>query len=661
MIFSQTIKKILTGFKSHRGQSLIELLVAIGLSTILIPAILTGMVAARSGRAQESQRTVALGYAKEAMEAVRSIRNKDWATFAAFTAGSAYHPVISGTSWTLASGSEQIGGLTRQVVINNVYRDASGTIVSNGTLDPSLKQVVTTVSWTTPLIASVTQTQYLARFTNKTYQETTTTDFNAGANSGTDVVATSGTAVANDGQVQLGGGGAGDWCNPTKVAVVKYDLPGQGVTTAISATYSASAVHLYTTTGYNASGHSTDGVLVSDPQSGSPVASSGGFYDNFKTYGIFATANNVFLASNHPNLTVDVINATSPYSQKATFADSGREAGTGVYVSGNTGYVTAGSNLYAFDTTTISGSLAQKWVVALAGAGNRVIVNGNYAYVVTSYNSSGNPKGQLQIIDTTTHSVITTIDTGNGADGTDVYINSSATYAYLVTKYAVGKSNFFIYDISSKTNPVLHGTYSTGGMNPTGVTAVSGNHALIVGTGGQPYQVLDTVNIDNPVSCLPQGFSLSGVININAIAALAEPDGDAFSYILTDDASNELQIIAGGAGGQGGMSGTFESKTFDASSEAMFNNFSADITLPLQSTLQYKIAVKPGVNQSCNSVSFANGDFVGSDGTSNTYLATSSALPVLNPGRCMRYRAYLTTADPTLTPVLYDILFNYSP
>ena len=65
----------------RKGQSLVELLLAIALASILLPALLTGLVASREGRVQQIQRSDAVGYIREAEEAVRNVRENGWTTF----------------------------------------------------------------------------------------------------------------------------------------------------------------------------------------------------------------------------------------------------------------------------------------------------------------------------------------------------------------------------------------------------------------------------------------------------------------------------------------------------------------------------------------------------------------------------------------------------
>ncbi|MDE2588974.1 MAG: type II secretion system protein, partial [Patescibacteria group bacterium] len=154
-------------FNFKSGQSIVELLITIGLSGILLPALITGLVSTRQARPQQDQRLLAIGYLREGQEAVRAVREDGWANFAV---DGTYHPVMTANGdWSLVTGQELINGFnfTRQIVISDVSRDSNGNIVATGgTNDPSTKKVVTTVSWTNPLTSSVTATSYFTRYAN---------------------------------------------------------------------------------------------------------------------------------------------------------------------------------------------------------------------------------------------------------------------------------------------------------------------------------------------------------------------------------------------------------------------------------------------------------------------------------------------------------------
>lgn len=667
-------------FQQNAGQSLVELLITMGLAAILLPALATGLIASRNGRAQQDLRLQAVAYLKQAQEAVRVVRDASWNNMTDGT----FHPIVSGTTWALASGTDTpAAGLIRQIVISDVQRDSNGAITSfGGTTDPSTKKVVITLSWNSPLFSSITSTLYLTRYINASYTETTQAQFNTG-------ITKNGIAITNNngGEATLGAGNGNgnDWCAPGNSVLAKADLPGNGVTIAISATSSSMLDYIYSTTGDNASGDSVDFSTVShDPTptivSNPPVANN----NEAKAYGIYVdhVGGYVYFNENRPpNHTVRIANYNT-LSDVGYYDSSGSGTGTSVYALGTIGFTTVGNKLYTFDVGTIRGTSSQPELgsITLSATGNKVTAIKDpstgtiYAYVVEASVTK-----QLEIIqvsnDGKTLTLVANAQIPNAASGQDVFVNSAGTRAYLITnQYNAGQNQFFILNTTNKSGalPSPIGSFSTysatlsAGMNPKGVTVVSGNRAIVVGSGGQQYQVYNIANESSIKYC--GGMTLNG-ININAISSIYRTDQTAYSYIFTNDSTHELQVIQGGNGTAFTFNGLFESATFTATNEAMFNSFSTTTSVPASTSLQFKIAIKHGVSNTCNGVTFSDSDFVGPDGTSNTYFpatggilpASSNASGYANPGQCLRYRAYFNTGDITAAPILYDITFNYSP
>nr|MBI5455686.1 prepilin-type N-terminal cleavage/methylation domain-containing protein [Candidatus Levybacteria bacterium] len=653
----------------QKGQTLIELLIAIGLSAILIPALLVGFSATRNGRAQQEQRLQATSYLKEAQEAIRIIAANNWDNLA----NSTYHPVVSGSTWALAAGPEAISGFgfTRQIVIGDVYRDSNGNIVtSSGTLDPSTKHITISVSWTNPIASSVSADSYLTRHKNLSHLETTVADFTPGAlNPFTNGITITNT---NGGEIILGaGGGGGDWCQPN-LTLAQLDLPKSGVANAISAIEG----QVFAGTGDNSSGVSFADVKITTTYP--PVPTLQKTFDGYKTNGVFGEANYGYLAVDNNFKEIVIINLTqysdpptnSKYKEEGYFNAPGNGDGNSIYASTNYGYMTSGNKFYIFDLSGKTGSRPQvnPTAVTLSGTGVKTIVVGSYAYVATSGTTN-----QLQIINVSnpaSPSIAGSI-TVAGQGGKDVYVNSSGTRAYLVTGSSGTQREFFIIDTQTKTSPSLisGGTYDTNGMDPKGVTVVTGNRAIVVGTGGTyQYQVINISNENSPISC----GNLQVATGINGVASVLQSDGYAYSYIITGDASSELKIILGGAGAGGGnyaFSGVFESATFDAGKESAWNTLFTTVSAPINTTLQFKVALKHAINNSCSGVSFGNSDFVGPDGQTSSYFPSTGGILSFdnngsgyeNPAQCERYRAYFTTSDSTQTPVIYDVSLSYSP
>lgn len=656
--------------KTKIGQALVEMMVGMGIAAVIMPAIVTSFFAARGGSAQEAVRMQASGRLREAREVLRIIKESSWDNV---KNDGTYHLVLNGGVWSLSGGAEtNLDGLfTRQIVIGPAYRTPSNQIANtNGsnTLDPSTKHVTITVSWPSPVASSVIADYYLMRLENLTYIETLLSDFSAAGTVHRSTQATN----TSGGEVVLGGSGSGvgDWCNPSLV-LQSLDLDGQGYTTSLSAIPG----HAYATTGNNASGHTLYSIGITNPTAPTlPTASQTSIYDptpQLKTYGLFATSNYVYATSDHSNTTVEIMTATNPPTHAGKYNASG-DNGISVYVSGNVGYVTTSTNkLYAFNLTSGVSSPPTLVSANLAGTGKRVIVVGNYAYVVTSSTTK-----QLQIFNV--QNVLTGsmpevgsgLNVGNNQGGVDLFVGSNDNFGYLVTSYA--SPDFFVINLTNKNSPAVMGSYTTSNnMIPTGVTVIPQDYrAIIVGSGSDLYQVLNIATPATPTRCSPV-LNFTGVTAINTISSVTESDGDAYSYILTNDASHEFQMIQGGPGGGGGgtaMVGVFDSQPFTPASSSTFNRFDANTTFPSGTYARYQVAVTNKVAGSCSGASYT---FVGPNKDTTQWFTTSSTIPLgtgsgasagySNPGECFKYRVSLSTDNLGTTPSFNDITINYSP
>lgn len=650
-----------------KGQSLVELLIAIGLLSIFLPALITSLASSREGKAQENQRLQAATLLKEANEVVRSIREKGWTTFAV---NGTYHPVISGSIWSLADGPENINGFTRQTVISDVFRDTSGNITATGgTNDPSSKKIVNTVSWNTPFTSSVSSISFLTRYLNNAiFFQSTDTDFNSGTNNGTAVTKTA------DGEVVLGAGGHGNWCNPN-LNITAIDLPKQGVANAIYAIEG----HAFTGTGENASGVSFANLSISNPPYPTPPSGEiTGTFDGYKTNdGVFGESGFAYLATDNNAKEIVIIDlnrkdANGKYIEAGYFNAPGNGNGKGVYVSGNVGFMITGDKLYSFDLSSKTGSRPRLNTddITLAGPGSRIIVKDNYIYIAEDSSSK-----QLQIYNSSADGKsISFVSELSVAGGGAKSLSVTGSRVYLVTGYSSANPDFFIVNIDDKTNPKMAEStsyYNTGGMTPKGITIVPGNKAIIVGTGGEEYQVIDTTDEKNPKRC--GGLNIDS--GVNGVSSVLESDGDAYSYIITGDSNGEFKMIEGGPGGQFASAGTYESPIMgypssSTPSQISLNRFIANISKTDLNNLKIQVGATDAVNGSCSGVNLT---YVGPDGSTGSFFNPSSNLLIegtiptgvfgayKNPGYCYGYKAYLSTTDITSSPVLYDISTNYSP
>jgi type II secretory pathway pseudopilin PulG len=103
-------------------------------------------------------------------------------------------------------------------------------------------------------------------------------------------------------------------------------------------------------------------------------------------------------------------------------------------------------------------------------------------------------------------------------------------------------------------------------------------------------------------------------------------------------------------------SGWLISSTFDTGSSSNFYNIIWDpIDQPSGTEVKFQIATSPTPNPS-------EWVFKGPDGTSNTYytLENTNIHPSHNGDRYLRYKVFLTTTNPSKTPIVADIAITYS-
>lgn len=636
--------------KSQKGSLLVEVLVVMGLMGLLLPALIGAIITTKQGEVQRNNRVQASGLLREGIEAVRVVREDDWQAFA--TNGT-FHPIVNGSTWELAAGPETIDSLTRTILVENVSRNTAGSIVtSGGMVDPSTKKVTVQVSWTQPTSGHVESVHYLTRYLdNLSLTETTEADFTPGT--------TAGTAVVNNegGEVILSSGGKGNWCKPNEHIQAEFDLPQSARARVVK------AIEGKAFTGTDGSGgvFVELGITQDDP----PAVSVASTMSGYDTHDIFIDNNYAYVATGDVSKDVVIIDLTTNQEVGYFNDDFWWGSAQGVFVKGNVGYVTIGPKLHTFDLSSKTGSRPQLDSVDLSpywwypATGYRLQVVGNYAYVAVDFGAA-----ELQLVNVTNPSNISRAGSAdvNSERGEDIVVNETGTRAYLLTEVSSSKREMFIINTQNKTGSMPKvGEYDTNGMDPRGLALVTENKLIIVGTGGEEYQVVNIATESSPAKC--GGLNLD--TGVYGVAGVLETDGEAFSYIVTRDGSAEFKVIEGGAGDAFATEGTFESKSLVTSYPTAFNYILSSFTIPNQTTAQYQVAVADQVSGSCTA---ANYTFVGPDGTSNTFYTTEGAIPINddgtgyeNPGQCFKYKVFLQTGDSSSTPVVNSMTINYSP
>ncbi len=155
------------------GQSLIELLVALGLAvTVMMMALGIMRFLIRLGTNDPVAQTGAF-LAKKAADSAVEAAAGSWATVAGAVAGEKYHVATSTNGFTLALGESTsiVNGITytNYVVVDSVLRSATDTIVAaSGTDDPATKKITITSSW---WYGGATSTEVIESYVARTRNE----------------------------------------------------------------------------------------------------------------------------------------------------------------------------------------------------------------------------------------------------------------------------------------------------------------------------------------------------------------------------------------------------------------------------------------------------------------------------------------------------------
>ena len=153
------------------GQSLVEVLIAVAIGAILIVASVAVIVPALQSNTQAAKIQVASSLGKELLDNVRVWSEGDWNNVLALATGTSetYYLNTSSSPFSAVGGGSGTESLTigtstytRYFYLSDIQRNTAGQIVtSDGTYDPSTKQVTVVYGW--PGGPINTMTTYIVR------------------------------------------------------------------------------------------------------------------------------------------------------------------------------------------------------------------------------------------------------------------------------------------------------------------------------------------------------------------------------------------------------------------------------------------------------------------------------------------------------------------
>lgn len=162
---------------SRSGQSLIEILIALAVGTLMIGSAISVIAPALRGNTQATRAQIGTALGKELLENTRVWAETDWHNIYNLnkTSANKYYLIASSTPFAVVSGIEEVimGTSTyqRYFYIDNVNRDGGGNITTGaGTDDPSTQKITVVYTW--PTESSSSFSMYVTRSRSIIWKQT---------------------------------------------------------------------------------------------------------------------------------------------------------------------------------------------------------------------------------------------------------------------------------------------------------------------------------------------------------------------------------------------------------------------------------------------------------------------------------------------------------
>lgn len=451
------------------GMSIIEVIIAMALFAIVAAVGLATVAGGFTTNRLGSEHTQATVFAQTGIEAARSIRNQGWESdFIATACGAGCGLSTAGGSWQWSGSNNTLGPFTRTVRVEDVQRDGSGVIVTNGgTDDPDTKRVISTVTW----------------------------DFSPARNN-TVELATYLTYFR-----QLIPPPVGDWTAPSFAGAYNASGSDDMVKVATQGNYA-----------YLVRNAGNPRFIVADISSPASPALVGSLaLASSNPIDVFVSGEYAYLVGTQNNNEFNVINIANPAAPTlvGNFNTTGNADANGVYVVGTTAYVvTSSSGSPEFYIVNISNPAAISLIgsLNLAGTAREVVVHGTYAYIASTDNAQ-----ELQVVDISNPASPTLAATLNLATN-----NDALTVAYVDNHVYIGQgTSLRVVNVTNPASPTLAASLTLSGtVYDVALDAADSNQFLFAATSNSATE-FRVVAISNPASP-----SIAATINITGNSPL---------------------------------------------------------------------------------------------------------------------------------------------
>ncbi len=637
--------------KNQKGFSIIELLIAITFIIVIVASIFNISQFNSHIRKINDERTQALYYAVEGIEAAKLI------TWDQMTIGDHYF-VKNGASWDINDGSELLNNkYTRTVVVSSVSRESVyqgnvyGNISSGANIDPDTKKVTVVIDWISRTGANKQEKleTNIYRFQANRWKQQ---DWVGGEGQDTWSDATkfysknSGTDVTIPGVATLIAG-ALNWNIATTTAV--YDAPGTSDNNDVFEINNTAYLVTEDNTGNPGSEfYILDVANINYPPVALPSV-KGQYNVGSGVTSVVVQGNYAYIStrsdSNNSNYgEFQILNISDPQNitKAASINWSGSTDALDVVVNANQAYIARGSTVYAYNITNPN-SPQQLDTLSVGAVANELFLNENYLYVATDNSSK-----ELQVIDVTNPANIFLTgqyDLSGSLRATDIKVRGDRVY---VSTRSNSGPELYIINFADVANPVLMGYYEVGADVYS--FSIVGPYALL-GT-ALSTEELRVVDISYPATVkYVSSFDLSGDIygmTANCSNIYAGTTGNNQEFFIVSTLVTNCDYAS---------SGYLESSTFDTGSDHVaYNWIKWTGTSPVNTAIKFQLATSNNVAGPWS--------YIGPDGSSSSYY-TNGAGELINYNshlnkRYARYKLFLENNNSLQPPILEEMIISYS-
>lgn len=626
--------------KSRAGFSTVEVLLALGIFSVVAAAVLTLILGAATDEERQGRLLQARALALEGLEAARSIRDSSFLDLALGDHG----VTAAGGSWAFSGSQETVGDFTRTVQVGAVYRTAAGAGDLTGpgdagaAVDPLSRSVTSTVSWLAFTgRQAVSVTTLLTQWTDRRWLLDTVADFASGQRNSLQVTAT------DDGELKLTS--EGNWAQAAAVHTI--DIGGNENSSDCAVDPVADL--LYVVTDARGSGRpELYGYNLADVS-----ATTTGLYATV-TAEVGHDANSMAIRDGHAYLTTSgdsqelmVVRLSDGLLLPSWNTPGVNENANDVAASGTVAYLVTDAagggdaEFFAVDITNPAALPSTPLGTAEIGHDTNAValsVDGRYAFVATDGNSD-----EVVVVRLTDFAVVQRLNVGGNGNASDAAVAGSRLY---VVKRQDSGAEFYVYDATVPdaipATPLFTAELDINARH----VAVEGRYAFVA-TDASGRELV-AINLDTMATA---NINLAGSSSVDSVCAYG-----AFAYAISRANAAEVVALRGGATTTFASRGTFTSSAFDTgTSTTRFGS--------LQWARQGTGAVQFLLRTADTAATLAAARWVGVNGNAQAPYTVSSQAITLDPGasgsRWIQLRAYVQTADPVLTPIVEDVTVLY--